>query len=156
MFLHSFNWQEVISSIITKILLSAPLCYMLEISGEWKKETDVLENEYFSLGRESIKRKSGRNKVMCYISQLSFIINSWRWSALTVKYLLRLGQCMTCLLLLAHVRAAYCGMITWENSSLVQTKAEKEQKEEKWGLSYHHPQGHPLHVNKMSAQSHFL
>lgn len=140
MFLHSFNWQEVISSIITKILLSTPLCYMLEISGEWKKETDVLENEYFSLGRESIKRKSGRNNVMCYISQLSFIINSWRWSALTVKCLLRLGQCMTCLLLLAHVRTAYCGMITWENSSLAQTKTEKEQKEEKWSLSYHPPQ----------------
>lgn len=113
-------------------------------------------NEYFSLGRESINRKGGRNNVMCYISQLSFIVNSWRWSALIVKCLLRLGPCMTCLLLLAHVRAAYCGMITRGNSSLVQTMTEKEQKEEKWSLSYHHPQGHPCHVNKTSIQSHLL
>lgn len=85
-------------------------------------------NEYFSLGRESINRKGGRNNLMCYISQLSFIVNSWRWSALIVKCLLRLGPCMTCLLLLVHVRAAYCGMITRGNSSLVQTMTEKDRK----------------------------
>lgn len=101
-------------------------------------------NEYFPLGRESINRKGGRNNVMRYISQLSFIVNSWRWSALIVKCLLRLGPYMTCLLLLAHVRAAYCGMITRGNSSLVQTKTEKEQKEEKWSLSYHHLKGIPV------------